>query len=163
MLNSSSYTILSFFKCPCTSHFKGVKCNVKKSIILANLTIYVVIPSIASWARLYAHLKIHKTTFALCLIFFSNVVTISYKLAHFLLQSQPHLICIHLYIVKNSYYTVDKLKHIFSSKYTVLSLDVKFLFINIPIQGVFDYLGKRLCEFHYSSVIINSEYSPLVF
>ena len=36
----------------------------------------------------------------------------------------------------------------------MLSLDVKSLFTNVPIQGGLDCLEKRLLEFHYSSTEI---------
>ena len=54
-------------------------------------------------------------------------------------------------------------KLISPSNYTMLSLDVKSLFTNVPIQGAsdcfsnsksMDCLEKRLCEFHYSSIEI---------
>ena len=56
--------------------------------------------------------------------------------------------------MKNSYDFVDKLKLISPSNYTMLSLDVKSLFTNVPIQGALDCLEKRLREFHYSSIEI---------
>ena len=36
----------------------------------------------------------------------------------------------------------------------MLSLDVKYLFLNIPIKGALDCLEKRLREFHYSFIEI---------
>ena len=78
----------------------------------------------------------------------------SYKLARFLSQSLAHLTCNNLYTVKHSYDFVDKLKFISPSNYTKLSLDVKSLFTNVPVQEALDCLEKRLREFHYSSVKI---------
>ena len=36
----------------------------------------------------------------------------------------------------------------------MLSLNINSLFTNVLIQAALDYLGKRLCEFHYSSIEI---------
>ena len=70
----------------------------------------------------------------------SKVGTAFYKLARFLSQSLAHLTSNNLYTVKNSYDSVGKLKLIFPSNYTMLSLDVKSLFTNVPIQEALDYL-----------------------
>ena len=83
----------------------------------------MVIPSVANCARFYALLKIH-------------------KLALFLSESQAHLICNNLYTVKNSFDFVGKVKLISSSNYTMISLDVKSLFTNVPIQEAL--LGKKV-------------------
>ena len=41
----------------------------------------------------------------------------------------------------------------------MLSLDVKSLFTDVPIQGALDCLEKRLREFHYSSTEIEETLS----
>ena len=106
---------------------------------------HMVIPSVVNCARQYVLIKIHKPTFVFCLIV-SNISSASYKFAHFLSQSLAHLTCNKLYIVKTSYNFVDKLKLISSSNYTMLSLDVKSIFTNVPIQVPLDCLEERLCE-----------------
>ena len=111
----------------------------------------MIIPSIESYSRSYALLKTHKHILAFHPIAF-NIGTDSYKLAWFFLQSVAHLTCNNLYTMKNFYDSEDKLKHISPSNYTMLSLDVKSLCINISIQGVLDCLEKKVHEFHCSFI-----------
>ena len=118
----------------------------------------MVIPSLANCARFYALPKIHKPTLAFRPIVF-NVVPASYKLASFLAQSLAHLTCNNLYTMKKSYDFVDKQKLISSSNYTRLSLGVKSLFTNVPVQGALDCLENRLREFHYSYNSITLQYT----
>ena len=45
-----------------------------------------------------------------------------------------------------------KFIRISASNCTMLSLEVKSLITNVPIQGAMNGLEKRLHEFHYSSI-----------
>ena len=56
--------------------------------------------------------------------------------------------------MKNFYDFVDKRKHISTSNYTVLSLDIKSLFTNVLNQEMPDCIDKRLHEFNYSYIEI---------
>ena len=62
------------------------------------------------------------------------VITVSYKLAHFLSQSVAHLTYNNFYTVKNSYDFVDKLKIIFLSNYTMLSHKLYYAFSSCQIS-----------------------------
>ena len=143
MLNSGPYAILN--KDPSTNYLIEVKRNVKASVLLSDQTKHIVIPSFANCARFYALPKIHKPTLTFRPIV-SNVGTASYKLVRFLSQSLAHLNCNNLYTVKNSYDLVDHLKLLTFSNYAMLSLDVKSIFTNVPIQVPLDCLEERLCE-----------------
>ena len=111
--------------------------------------------SFSAWSSYLIRLQ---WKFNLCISCFlpivSKIVTATKKLACFLLQPLAHLTCNIVYTVKNSYDFVNKLKHTSPSNYTLLSLDVKSLLINVPIQRALDYLEKRLCDFLYSSIEI---------
>ena len=151
MLNSGPYIILN--KDPSPKYLIEVKLNVKNSVVLNDQTKRMVILSIANCARFYTLPKIHIPTLPFHRNFFI-VGTDSYKFVRFLSQSLAHLTCSRLYTVENSYDFVDKLKLISPSNYAMLSLGVKSLFTNFPIQRVLDCLEKRLCEFHYSAIEI---------
>ena len=56
--------------------------------------------------------------------------------------------------VKNSYDLMDKHKYLSPANYNIVSLDIKSVFTNVPIQGALDCLEKGLHEFLYSSVEI---------
>ena len=62
--------------------------------------------------------------------------------------------CINFCTVKNFYGFVEKLKHISLSHYSIISLDVKPLFNNVPIQVALNRLDIRLWEFQYFSTEI---------
>ena len=120
------------------------------------------IPSVANWARFYALSKIHKPTLSFRQIV-SNVDTAPYKLNHFLSNSLAHMTSNNLFTVKNSYDFVDKLKLISPSNYTMLSLQVKSLFTNVPIQGEslasYDVIIQSIIQSYLTTLVCGASLS----
>lgn len=53
---------------------------------------------------------------------------------------------------KNSHDFIKKIKALNSTNCTMLSLDMKSLFINFPIEGGLNCLEQKLREFNYSDI-----------
>ena len=84
----------------------------------------------------------------------SNIGTASYPLARFLAHTLSPLTASNSHTVKNSFDFVNKLKSFSPVDCTMLSLDVKSLFTNVPVVGAISCLECRLHEFHYSDIEI---------
>ena len=97
--------------------------------------------------------KIHKCTLPFYSIV-SNIGTAFYNLAHFLSQSLSHLTSNNLYMDKYCYDFADQQKMHLPPNYTMLSLDVIYLFTNVAIQGALDCLEKRFFKLYYSATKI---------
>ena len=122
---------------------------ITSSVILNNDTKTLVTPFSAIRTCFYALHKVHKVNNPLKPIV-SNIGTAT--LAKFVASICSPLCCTNFHTIKNSYDFVNKLKFFNPVNCSMLSLDVKSLFSNVPIQGVLICLEKRVLEFHYSDV-----------
>ena len=86
-------------------------------------------------AHFYALPKVHKINNPLRPIV-SNLGTATYPLSQFLVSIFSPLWSINIYTIKNSYDFVNKLKTFNPGNCLILSLDIKSLFIHVPIEGL---------------------------
>ena len=134
-----------------SSLVNSVKKVIKNSVILNNDTKTLVTPCSAICARFYALPKIHKINNPLRPIV-SNIGTATYPLSKFLASIFSPLCSNNSHTIKNSYDFVNKLKTLNPVNCSMLSLEVKSLFTNVPLEGPLICLEKRLHEFHNSDV-----------
>ena len=111
----------------------------------------MVTPCSAISARFNALPKIHKINNTLRLIV-SKIDTDTYPFSKFLASIFSPLCITNSHTIKNSHDFVNKLRTLSPVNLSVLSLGVKSLFTNVPIEGCLNCLEKRLREFHYSDV-----------
>ena len=110
----------------------SVKKVIKNSVILNNDTKTLVTPCSAICACFYALPKIHKINNPLRPIV-SNIGTATYPLSKFLASNFSPLCSTNSHTIKNSYDFVNKLGTLNFVKCSMLFLDVKSLFTNVPL------------------------------
>lgn len=92
-------------------------------------------------AHLCGHSKTHKPAVSFCTIV-CNIGTASYPIAPYVSHIFSPLSVNNTHTARNAFDFVNKLKSFSPLGFTVLSLDVKSLFINHPVEGVLNCLEK---------------------
>ena len=119
--------------------------KLSNSVILNNDTKTLVTPWSAICAHFYALPKIHKISNPLRLIV-PNIGTATYPLSKFLALIFSPLCSTNSHTIKNSSHFVNKLRTLSPVNCSMLSVDGKFLFTNVPIEGSLNCL-KKGCVF----------------